>query len=124
MAGAEASVSLFGSGAAVAVKAVPPPVWVGVAIIGAVGVVLFHQYARTPDDVSWTNPEQPPDNLPVGVTAMPQVAGATWGAHGMRGRQARKLSLWPQDTDNVAEGSWATIPTTGRPEASTWGGTR
>ncbi len=92
------SVGAFGSGAAVAVKAVPPPVWVLVALIAGVGVVLFHQYANTPDDVSWTNPEQPPDNLPVGLTVPPAVAGAEHGTHAMRARAVRRFSLWPGDT--------------------------
>lgn len=114
MAGVEASASLFGSGASVAVKAVPPPVWVLLAGIVGVGVVLFHQWTQTPDDVSWTNPEQPPDNLPVGSVVPDSVSGLTHGTHGMRGRQA--------DNRGPALGSWSTIPTLGRPEAATWGG--
>lgn len=118
----DAGVGLFGSSAAVHLRAVPPPVWVLAAAILGVGVLLFHQYTQTPDDVSWTNPEQPPMNLPVGISVPPAVAGSDWGTHAMRGRAARRFSLWPFDANDASVGAWANIPATGRVEAQTWDG--
>jgi hypothetical protein len=117
MAEAAAGVSAFGSGAAVSVRAVPPPVWVLLAGIAGAGLLLWHQFRRTPDDVSWTDPEQPPDNLPVGMVVPPAGATQDFGTEAFRARKPFHFARW---SDDPTQGASAQIPVSGRLGALGW----
>lgn len=116
MANLDLSGGILGSSVAVKVRAVPPGGWVGLAVAIAVGVVLFHQFSRDDDDVSWTDPEQPPENVPAGP-ALPMTMPVQ-GSRPLRGRSRPRFAAW--SGDDSATGAYSGMPSAGRAGAHTW----
>jgi hypothetical protein len=117
MADAVAGVSAFGSGAAVSVRAVPPPVWVILAAIAGAFVLLWHSFRNDIEDTTWTDPKQPPENLPVGMVVPPCAATTDFGTDALRARRPFHFARW---TDDMTAGASAQIPVSGRLGALGW----
>ena len=41
--------------------------WVAVGLTGALIALMWVEYANTPEDTSWTDPQQPPTMLPLAL---------------------------------------------------------
>ena len=121
MANLDGSVGALGGRVAVHVKAVPPTLWVCVAAVLGAGVVLYHQFVNDEYDESWTDPEQPAENVPVVMSVVPD-SKYQHGTHAVRGRSAWSFTSWWGGGQRPGAGAFAPIPSSGRPEASTWNG--
>jgi hypothetical protein len=122
MADLDGSVGALGGKVAVHVRAVPPTLWVCVAALLGAGVVLFHQFSRDEYDVDWGDPEQPAENVPIVLSVVPD-SKHQHGTPAVRGRSAWTFTGWWVNGQRPGAGAFAPIPSSGRPEASTWNGT-
>lgn len=65
-------------------RKIPPLGWVALAVLGGVLALAWYEFGRSPDDVDWGNPQQPPTNVELPEARLP-------GDHGPAFRSRR----WP-----------------------------